>query len=221
MKRASFIILILLVCIGLTAASLNQAKVISDSASNRNNLGPFNLMAGIVNVNDVLLVWQNPDFLNEPLGFRIYCNDCMVRFIPGTDIADYLLENVCGGCHQFYVAAYFDTGCESEPSNVAEITVTSNSDNYQPVNQMALKVYPNPSRGSVNVKLSGTRNNNIVAVKVYNALGELVRQSDAQKDNEWLWDGKDIRGKSVSEGIYLMRVITTQGILTQKFIRLK
>ncbi|MFO7660186.1 MAG: T9SS type A sorting domain-containing protein [Candidatus Cloacimonadaceae bacterium] len=218
MKRASFIILLLAVCIGLAASMPNNMESVSYNGSDRNSSGPYNLMAQIIGVNDVLLVWENPVYLNLPMGYRIYCDGCLVTFISGAYLSDYLLENVCDGCHQIYVAAYYDTGCESPPSNIIEINITSNADNHLSASQMELLIYPNPSRGSVNVALSGMEKNEPTSIEIYNVKGQLVSKNIPTLDSRWLWDGKTISGNRATEGIYFVKAANSQGIVTQKLI---
>lgn len=221
MKKTSLLILTLLVCIGLTAAASEAIEAEMNTATYRNDVGPYNLMAQVIGVNDVLLIWENPAYMNQPMGFRVYCNNIMVEQLSGPDLTDCLLTGACGGCHQLYVTALYDTGCESTPSNIVEIIITSNDDNLQEVIPLQVEVYPNPSRGNVQVRLSGVKNNDFVAIKVHNALGQLVSQSSQGKDNPWLWDGRNIMGRRVSQGVYFVTVTTSQGSVTRKLLMVK
>lgn len=218
MRKASFILLILAVCTGLMAIGSTDTEARGYVTSYRNNSGPYNLMAEVLNYNDVLLVWENPVFLNLPLGFRIYFDGCMVKFVAGTDVTDYLLENVCAGCHQMYVAAYFDSDSESQPSNIIEITITSNEDNILTNSQLGLLVYPNPSRGEVNIVLSGMKNYDATAIEIYNIKGQLIYKNVPTPFRRWLWDGRTIAGQRAGEGIYFVKASNSQGSMTKKLI---
>lgn len=218
MKRASLILLLIAVCIGLAAVAPAQAETMSNNGSDRNNEGPYNLMAQVMGVNDVLLIWENPVYLNLPMGFRIYCNGCIATYISGADVTDCLMENVCEGCHQVYVVAYFDTGCESLPSNIIEVNITSNADNHLSASPLALSVYPNPSRGNVNVTLSGMKNAEPTTYEIYNIKGQLVCRRIPVVYSRWLWDGRTIAGSRAGAGIYYVKVTNSQGSLTRKII---
>lgn len=221
MKKLSILILMIVVCIGLMASVIQATGINDNTLKDRDPTGPYNLMAALVNCNDVLLMWENPDFINLPMGFRIYCNNSMVNYIPGTDVTDCLMADVCNGCHQFYVVAFYDTGCESEPSNIAEITISSNSDELVSNAPLALNVYPNPARKNVNIALAGSKINETAILSVFNTKGQLIRQLSLKGDAITLWDGKDNNGKRMSEGIYFLRASSSLGNAAKKLILTK
>jgi len=221
MKRLIILILMILACASFISAAVNEAIINESIASYRDNGGPYNLTAEIVGDNNVLLNWCNPNFDNQPMGFKIYCNGCAVLTISGSNVTDCLINNVCGGCHQFYVTACFDTGCESPASNIAEIIVTSTSDNYANVNKLALVVYPNPARFNAFLTLSGMQKGNVATVSIYNLKGQLIRKMDLRGNDKGNWDLKDSSGKRVSDGVYYLKVATPQGCVAGKVILLK
>jgi len=216
MKKLSIFVLIMVGCIGLFAYSLNQPR--QYNYVNDDVTYPHNLVASIVNVNDVLLFWDNPEFVNQPMGFRIYCNNIMVKYVTGSNITDYTLINVCPGCHQFYVTAYFDTGCETLPSNIAEVTITSNQALAEVPAGISLSVYPNPCRANVNIAINGLQPKENVALAIFNVRGQLIRQYTSTGSKALVWDSKDLQGKLVSNGIYYLKATTSIGNLIQKVI---
>lgn len=216
MKRLCFVVLMSVVCISLIAVSVKADIISSNEVVLRDPTGPYNLVALLLGQNDVLLYWENPVFINLPMGFRIYCNNSMVKYVPGSNATDCMLKDVCEGCHQFYVAAYFDTGCESTPSNVAELMITSANDIYNAVSALSLRVYPNPSNQGTQISLAGMKNSENAQVSVYNLKGQLIREIKINGNTAGFWDGKDSKGCIVSEGIYYIRALTSQGSITQK-----
>ncbi len=222
MKPAVMLLLMLGVCLSLTALPQGTAAALkTDPVPRDEPLCPYNLQAALININDVLLIWENPVYLNLPMGFRIYCNNVMVRYVPGANTTDCLLTNVCAGCHQFYVTAFYDTGCESVPSNIAEITVTALSENVYPVRSPGLVIYPCPARYDVHFSVQSEGKAKQADISIYNAKGQFIRRFSLSNGEKGLWDRKDSAGRAVSEGIYYMRAVTPEGSVTRKFTLLK
>jgi len=221
MKKIAWLILLLVASVCLTArpADIQLSGMKSDIT--RDPTGPYNLQVQLLEINDVLLIWENPVYVNLPMGYRIYCNGNMVRYIPGANVTDCLLEDICEGCHQFYVTAYYDTGCESTPSNIAEIMITSDAENTMNVKAQALKVYPCPARYDVSFSLQGGKTGAPATVGIYNLKGQLLRQYSLTCGETKLWDRKDSYGKTVSEGIYYLKADTAAGSLCRKLTLLK
>jgi hypothetical protein len=218
MKKMFFVLLITFICLGLAASSVVAENL---PANDRDPLGPFNLTAFLVDDDNVLLCWENPEYENLPMGYRIYCNNNMVRILHGADIMDCMLENVCEGCHQFYVTAWFDSGGESIPSNTVEMTVTANSDPVANDNGMQLKAYPNPIVAWVRISFSHYNGKADVPVSIYDAKGRLVRTVQFNRDGSVVWDGTDLTGHRAAAGIYFIKAVTDTGNFTQKVYLLK
>lgn len=208
----------LIVCMALLAAGRQAVAERNHYQDQRDNTGPYNLMAQVVEAENVFLLWENPAFINEPMSFRVYCNNVMVRSIPGNNVTDCYLEGVCSGCHQFYVTAYFDTGCESVPSNIVEVTITSNDSETSTTAPPSLYISPNPARSDVRIALSGTKLSESPTITIFNVRGQLIRQLNFKGNSGGVWDGRDAQGKRVSEGIYYVKASTYKGNLTQKLI---
>jgi len=177
---------------------------------------PYNLIAQVLSFDEVLLVWENPVYATLPMGFRVYCNMMAIEEIGGSNVSDCIITNVCAGCHQFYVTAYFDNGSETNPSNTVEVTVTSNQEQTVPAATISLTAYPNPSRSTMNIALSGTKQNESTALAIYNVRGQLIRQFSLNGSKTWQWDGKDNQNRSVANGTYYLKATTKQGSLTHK-----
>ena len=66
----------------------------------------------------------------------------------------------------------------------------------------------------------------IVALRVYNASGRLVRtlvqrEYDGPTRDRAVWDGRDAEGRSVSSGIYFYRLEMGERVATRKMMLLK
>jgi hypothetical protein len=69
-----------------------------------------------------------------------------------------------------------------------------------------------------------------VKVRIYNVLGQLVREMDLGiKEAGWYrvrsraiyWDGRDNKGQSVPGGIYFCQLIVGEKVMTRKMVILK
>jgi hypothetical protein len=85
--------------------------------------------------------------------------------------------------------------------------------------------FPNPFNSSTTIPFSIPRNS-MVVLNVYTILGEEVRTLYAgplEAGRHWVtWDGGDARGRSVSSGVYLMRLTADGGQhLTGKMLLMK
>ena len=115
------------------------------------------------------------------------------------------------GDYYYRLYAYYGgLDCTSSPANrhyyenVFELHVY-----YSPTgmdeNEAQVKVYPNPTKGIVNLEAEG-----MTHVAVYNALGQCVMQKDIA-DGQAVLDLHD----AVS-GLYLLRVMTNEGIISKR-----
>ncbi|MGE5497204.1 MAG: T9SS type A sorting domain-containing protein [Syntrophothermus sp.] len=77
-----------------------------------------------------------------------------------------------------------------------------------PESEVILINYPNPFNSSTNffVKFPGGMKERGGEIKVYNASGEHVRTIEAKDGKTALWNGKDMRGYTVSSGIYYFQL---------------
>jgi hypothetical protein len=216
MKKVYLLIVLTGLCFSLMASfPINSENNINVHAVRDLN-APYNLIAQVISDNEVLLVWENPVYASLPMGFRIYSNMMALDEVGGPNVTDCIVDNICAGCHQFYVTAYFDNGSETLPSNIVEVTLTSNQDYAAPAASISLNAYPNPSRSSVNITLKGVEQKETGTLGIYNLKGQLIRQYSPKGATSWQWDGRDKQGRNVSNGTYYLRVSTNKGSLVQK-----
>ena len=115
------------------------------------------------------------------------------------------------GDYYYRLYAYYgDLDCTSSPANrhyyynVFELHVY-----YSPTgmgeNEAQVKVYPNPTKHFVTVEAE-----NMTEVSVYNLLGQCVMQKVAEESQTTI----DLQ--NVSEGLYLLRVKTENGIISKR-----
>jgi hypothetical protein len=206
MNKLLLLAALMILCLGLYAADPNGTKDIVQPPVEPPV--PYNLTAELVNINDVLLCWENPAYQDVPMGFRIYCNDSMVMYIPGQNVMDCILEDVCDGCHQFYVTAYFDSQTETPPSNIVELVVTSNNDNTVHNAALALRAYPNPFKSGVNLSLANAKATDDTRLTIFNAKGQTIKTVIMRGKTDWVWNARDNAGNRVPAGIYFAKAVT-------------
>ncbi len=85
--------------------------------------------------------------------------------------------------------------------------------------------FPNPFNSSTTIPLLLPRNS-MVMLKVFTILGEEVKtlySGPLEAGRQWItWEGTDARGRSVSSGVYLVRLTTDGGqALTGKMLLMK
>ncbi len=210
------LILLLLVCSSLSWGLAPRQPPKPVRRPTRDQTGPYNLMAELIGDNNIMLMWENPAFNNLPMGFRVYCNTCLACYIPGANVTDCYLDNVCEGCHQFYVTAWFDTECESAPSNIAELMVTALAVTNAAGQFPAITAYPSPARSGMSISLSGTGKRDPARIGIFNVKGQLVRQFSLRPGQTGYWDICDFGGNRVPGGIYYLKAETAGGIITRK-----
>jgi hypothetical protein len=78
-----------------------------------------------------------------------------------------------------------------------------------------LKVYPNPSKGIFNIKL--TNLNVQTEIYLFDITGKLIARTSVSEENN---SGSPIRigNYNLSSGIYLVKIITKEGTVTKKVI---
>jgi len=90
--------------------------------------------------------------------------------------------------------------------------------------KLTLKIYPNPFRPKTNIQFS-LPNQEYVEIKVYDLQGRVVRTllQGAQEVGQYhiVWEGKDENNLVVSNGVYLIRLVTTRNVKETKVILLR
>ena len=105
------------------------------------------------------------------------------------------------------------------------LVVTLNVGTNDTVNTAAaLSNYPNPFNPNTTIQFSLPAATN-VRLNIYNIVGQkvltLVDDYLPSGDHSVVWDGRDERGREVSSGIYLYRLVTENQALTRKMTLIK
>lgn len=101
----------------------------------------------------------------------------------------------------------------------------NNDDPVAPALDLKLTCYPNPFRGSTNIKIEQT-DNSPTTITVYNLRGQLIRTVvNSQKlslgEHLFTWDGKNDNGQLAAAGIYLFKMKSGSYSATRKMILMK
>ena len=75
-----------------------------------------------------------------------------------------------------------------------------------------VNLYPNPSQGSFSLE---TQNLRVESIEIYNSIGQIIYQKTIP--NTFV-SNFDIQLKQPSNGMYLVKIQTQKGIITQKLI---
>lgn len=151
------------------------------------------------------LIWTAPE-VTAPLsvnGYNVYRNNVKVNsdLVEATTYEDTDVEK--GKKYTYYITAIMSDGIETDKSN--EVVVDRVG-----IGQIAeadVKIYPNPSTGIVTVDCATEEN---VGVSIYNLSGKMVYEGVVNGSNKTI----DLGGNA--SGIYIVRLVTTQGVAVRK-----
>ena len=131
----------------------------------------------------------------EPIAEILYDGTTHYEFF------DNLIDNQWGGYDYSVTSVYIkgDEECESTKESVP-VTVTDVEEN----NDESIQVYPNPTNGLLNVSGNGAMH-----ISVSNMLGQKVCETSAEGSTTL-----DLSG--FGQGIYLVRIETSEGVMVQK-----
>lgn len=164
------------------------------------------------------LKWEAPQPNDGLSGYYIFRKDGDGEYhrikLMGSGAVTYtdnsLLEE--GDYYYRLYAYYHDTDCTSSPANrhyypnVFELHVY-----YSPTgveeNETQVKVYPNPTKNLVTIEAEG-----MTQVLVYNTLGQCVIRKEVAESQTIV----DLQ--NVPDGLYLLRVMTENGMLSKRII---
>ena len=105
----------------------------------------------------------------------------------------------------YFVIVTDANGCDSDTSNVISLTPSAIHENEA----ATFTVYPNPTQGMVNINFSHTGEKRI---EIYNALGELIIQTQTTGDKHLLNLG------SYTQGVYLMKVYQANKVAVKRIV---
>jgi hypothetical protein len=129
-----------------------------------------------------------------------------IRYLAGTTVKK-------GGYLRGYITT---TGqyCASMPASMVAISTGEEEENAFTGQSMKVKIYPNPTNGRFTLELSGIDNSEKAKVEMYGMKGDRILSTEVtgQIKQEFSISGQPA-------GIYLIQVITSQGVVTNRIIK--
>lgn len=133
------------------------------------------------------------------------------KTIPGLKTAKLIKSLLCNTSYEWQVSALCDDGAvQSAPCEVQEFTtsVCRLNDNADSVND--LLVFPNPANDKLKIDIDG----NLLNISVYDLTGREFTIEFDQMDDQLV-----LKLDKLPDGIYLLTVVTNQGIESTTFIK--
>ncbi len=131
-----------------------------------------------------------------------------------TTIYTFVDEDVYPGETYYYWLQNVDLDLTNSFHGPVAITVEEEAEIPEPEYVTALRRnYPNPFNPETTIRFSLREDTEMMELKVYNILGQLVRTlvpagPHAKGDYEIVWDGTNDSGKGVTSGVYFYRMST-------------
>lgn len=192
-----------------SSTGLTIGTIYSGENACENCKAPENLAAENVFLNGqggTLITWEKK---GEPEEFIIYRSDDGDDYDEIATIAateNQYFDAIEAGTYYYQVTS--DNGdCESQPAVTADgeadyvmVEVTSIIEN-----SIGAVVYPNPTRGNLNINAEGMTN-----VSLYNMMGQKVFEQDIESDEY------ELDMTSMPNGVYMLKVVSRNGEMTQR-----
>ncbi|MCB5278785.1 MAG: T9SS type A sorting domain-containing protein, partial [Candidatus Cloacimonetes bacterium] len=82
-------------------------------------------------------------------------------------------------------------------------------------------IYPNPFRDKLTVAIDA-KAGEVLTAKIYNVKGQKVFQTTLEQNKkEFNWDAKDVNGKEMPAGLYLIKVSSANASASTKVLLVK
>ena len=136
-----------------------------------------------------------------------------------------VLGNVAISGFDFKSSRGMTVGYDGSIATFTDTTVATDDPVTPATPDPELTCYPNPFRGSTNVKLNQI-DNSPTTVAIYNARGQLIRtlvnnQKLSPGEHTVAWDGKTNSGQPTTAGIYFYKMTSGRFSSTRKMIMMK
>jgi hypothetical protein len=211
---------------GLNMINYYKYGYIVDSYVSAGGYTPYSMMAGFT-----VRTWTNNDWVNTNRAEYAYNNDNTLQSYTNSYVnPDWYVYNR-------YVYDYNANLVPTQISyqlmdNVNNVWLgyqkihnltwgefVGNNDETTPGIALGLSVYPNPFQNDITINLR-SKDNSTFDAGIYNIKGQLVKQFTNQRSQSLTWDGKDQAHKSVSNGIYLIKVNQNGKSITKKIMHI-
>lgn len=165
-------------------------------------------------------------FSGEPLIAKVFVED------HDQDSSHVYSDELGAYCRPIYQGTYeftFTSG-EYTPKTISNVSVTNGQPTVLDVQLVGpVNIGLDNAAGSIPVLITPFSNGIVInygslsgnaAVGIYNMDGKLIKalSLDRTNNNSVRWDGKDIQGRNISNGCYIIRLVSGNKIITKNFI---
>ena len=167
--------------------------------------------------NYFVLEWEEPDSPHDELiGYNVYREDELFIFINETSIyniydpVDGIISNCGGEEFLFYGTGGFSAYVTAvyNPNQVESTSETIEIDEpaliINDVKKQKAILYPNPTNGILNIG-----NENLTKIQIFDLTGSIIKEFNPSSQ---------INLSNLDKGIYLIKLISEDGILTDKIL---
>ena len=102
-----------------------------------------------------------------------------------------------------------------EGQDLQPVDLTSATPTVKDVSS-TLMVHPNPARDGLNVRYAQTKDSQVRQITMMDFSGKVVLNKSVNADGPEYRDDLDV--SHLAQGVYLLKVVTTSGILTEKIM---
>lgn len=159
----------------------------------------------------VKTVWNGLDMFNlEKQGY----SNLIVNEIIGRSIENRILSNYTAFlCVEQPVETCDDCGEVQDPDNGEVITEVDKQKLTE-----SIKTYPNPFTTQIQIELPS--NEEVLELKIYNISGQCVKTFEVEANQyAFFWDGTDDNGNQLKDGIYLIKAVYQNNVITTKVMK--
>lgn len=171
----------------------------------------------------VTLEW-NPPAVNDFDHFNVYrkVNTGSWEFLMSTIGTQILYLSATGDYTEFHVTTVDQSGQESVPSQIAVFDITIGI--HENTEKIIRQVFPNPTKGSVNISLeilqSGTYDVSVSAMDG-RTVKSIFRGGLEAGAHKLYWNGTNLDGNPVQDGIYFLTIKGTGLNTSQKIVMMR
>lgn len=156
----------------------------------------------------VKLTWS---LMAEPKRYNIYrsTDDVNYELIAQVSSKSYTEGIDVNGTYHYQVTAVYvndDEECESDPIHVSILVPVGVNENMLD----DMMIYPNPTRGGLNIKAEG-----ITRITISNTLGQVIYDINTNSNDEM------VDMSQYEAGVYMVRVMTENGVSTRRITLVK
>ena len=112
-------------------------------------------------------------------------------------------------------------GCIINGTSYGEIPSSNDDFNIPAIDDILLNVYPNPSQQGFDISYNIPKEYGVSKLTIYNLRGQKVLQAEVRGSGVLHWDGRDTMQNKLASGIYLIQIVSTQGMNSIRKVTVK